>query len=332
VYRFLRHYSVLVCSSAIIELAAWKQNKRGFYLFTSIVICTRDRCRQLANVLTTLVDMDQAPLDWELIIVDNGSSDDTRKVAESFADRLPIRWVWEPVAGLSNARNKAVQEARGDYICWTDDDVMVGRGWLAAYQHAFQQQPDGAVFGGRIEPKFDGKPPAWLLQNRDVMAHVLAERDFGPVPVPLSLDKLPYGANFAVRRREMKGLKFDPALGVAPGVNRLGEETSVIRAILQSAPGYWVPNAKVCHIIPQARQTLAYVERYNIAAGETWAYEKSLAEGGRKTFPFWAFRGVVKASIALWVARLSGHASSPTTVSQLGYAKGVLGFYFRPSV
>ena len=299
-------------------------------MLTTVVICTRDRCQQLSRVLETIVHMDAPPKgEWEILIVDNGSSDDTKRVVESFADRLPIRCVSEPVPGLSNARNKAVDEAIGDYICWTDDDVKVGAGWLSGYHEAFLRRPDAVVFGGPIEPEFEGVPPAWLIENRSIMSHLLAERDFGPKEVELSPETLPYGANFAVRRHEMKSHRFNPALGVGPGVNRLGEETEVLAAMLKEGKGFWVPTAGVRHVIPQARQTLAYVERYNRAGGETWAYQNFIRDNQKKKFPFWALKGAIIKTIFLQLGRLRGKQVSPQVVSELGYAKGVLGFYFR---
>lgn len=300
-------------------------------MYITVVICTRNRCEQLSRVLETFVSTNDIRSEWELIVVDNGSTDKTSEVIENFSNRLPIRRVWEFIAGLSNARNRAVSEARGTFICWTDDDVKVGINWLSSYEEAFNRNPEGVVFGGPIEPEFEGVPPAWLTENRAVMAHILAERELGSEEFKLSAETIPYGANFAVSARALAGFRFDPALGVGPGVNRLGEETAIIQALLEFGDGYWVPNARVQHLIPQARQTLAYVERYNIAAGETWAYQKFIADDGRKIFPSWAIKGAVRRSISLWIAKTSGKELSPRTVSELGYAKGVIGFYFKPT-
>src|SRR6185295_20067875 len=107
-------------------------------LDVSVIICTRDRARQLSQVLASARALTVPPgLAWELIIVDNGSSDDTSEVVDRYGQDLPIRLVREERAGLSIARNRGVAEARGRYICWTDDDVIIDRGWLSAYVSAF---------------------------------------------------------------------------------------------------------------------------------------------------------------------------------------------------
>jgi glycosyltransferase involved in cell wall biosynthesis len=103
-------------------------------------------------------------IDWEVVVVDNGSTDDTPGVLKSFAGRLPLRNVVETRRGHSPARNRAVDTANGDYLLWTDDDVIVEPGWLAAYADAFARWPQAAVFGGPIRARFDPPPPKWLLR------------------------------------------------------------------------------------------------------------------------------------------------------------------------
>ena len=251
----------------------------------SIVICTRNRAAQLAAVLTSICDLVVPPdLVWELCIVDNGSTDTTAQVVESFVPRLPVRYLHEPVAGLSNARNRGVEAARGRYICWTDDDVEIDRDWLCAYAAAFRRHPQAAVFGGRILPTLEGPTPPWFaaLADRWPLTTLLAARDFGDDVSPLSLDdgQVPWGANYAVRTAEQRGLRYDPKLGVSPDQKRLGEEAEVIFQILRNgATGWWAPDAKVRHIIPLRRQTRAYVYEYFFASGETLAYLESVAPG-----------------------------------------------------
>jgi glycosyltransferase involved in cell wall biosynthesis len=103
-----------------------------------------------------------ANVDWELLVVNNNCTDDTDAVIARHQDALPLRRLFEPEQGLSNARNSAVAVAKGDYILWTDDDVLVSSNWLVEYANAFRSWPDAAFFGGPIEPWFSTEPPAWL--------------------------------------------------------------------------------------------------------------------------------------------------------------------------
>ena len=119
----------------------------------TVTICTRNRAASLARTLASIVEAARAVSeDWELLVVDNGSTDDTSEVVDGFAGCLPIHRILHSVPGLSNARNAGVAAARGRFIIWTDDDLTVDRAWLAAYLAAFRTWPDCAIFGGRAIP------------------------------------------------------------------------------------------------------------------------------------------------------------------------------------
>jgi glycosyltransferase involved in cell wall biosynthesis len=250
----------------------------------TVLICTRNRAARLKNVLTSAAQM-QIPsgLRWELLVVDNGSSDDTAGVALSFADQLPIRIVREEIAGLSHARNRGVAEARGQYICWTDDDVLIDPGWLAAYAAAFDKFPDAAVFGGRISPVLESPTPAWFARLRDnwPITTILARRDLdSQIPLDFQSGVIPWGANFAVRTTEQRQVLYDAGLGVSPNQRRIGEEAEVVYRILKAgACGWWVPEAIVQHFIPAQRQTLSYVFEFYTAHGETVSYMEDVWPG-----------------------------------------------------
>ena len=241
----------------------------------SVVICTRNRAASLASVLASVAAMTiPAALKWELLVVDNGSVDGTPDTVDRFTGQLPITRVWEPNAGLSRARNAGVAAARGRYIVWTDDDVLVTGHWLAAFVEAFAAHPEAAIFAGRITPVLEPPTPEWFRKAMPDLHYLLATRDFGDVAVPLSAvgERLPFGASFAVRAAEQRQFLYDPDLGVAPNRRRGGEEVDVARAILAAGhSGWWVPRAEVRHLIASQRQTTAYVEQYYAAMGESWA-------------------------------------------------------------
>ena len=131
----------------------------------TIAICTWNRSKSLRATLLSLQQLIIPPgIDWELLIVNNNCTDDTDEVIEQFADGLPIRLLHEKRQGLSNARNCAVEAAKGDYILWTDDDVIVDPNWLVAYVNAIRTWPNATLFGGPIKLKLEGNPPSWLLE------------------------------------------------------------------------------------------------------------------------------------------------------------------------
>jgi glycosyltransferase involved in cell wall biosynthesis len=244
----------------------------------TVIICTRNRANQLANVLDSACKLVvPSDLHWEFVVVDNGSSDGTVDVVAKYADRLPIRCVIEDTPGLSNARNRGVDEARGDYICWTDDDVVIDPQWLSAYAAAFKRHPEAAVFGGKVIPLLEKPTPAWFekAKYKWPLNCLLAYRDFGDAIIPLSFKGvfIPWGANFAIRKSDQQRYRYNPELGVSPKHKRVGEETDVIyRAFKAGASGWWVPDSKVNHIIPTKRQTIRYLYDYSFLGGETFAY------------------------------------------------------------
>ena len=244
----------------------------------SVIICTRNRALQLRDVLESACRLAVPQgLSWEFIIVDNGSSDHTAQIVSDFGERLPVRCLREDKPGISNARNCGVAAARGQYICWTDDDVVIDPNWLAAYAEAFRRHPDAAVFGGRILPVLEPPTPRWFANAKDKwpISTVLAARDFGNEVVPLNWrnGQTPYGANFAMRAVEQRRQIYNSNIGTSPTQKRIGEETDVIHRVMkEGGTGWWVPDAKVNHIIQPQRQSYRYIFHYFRITGESFAY------------------------------------------------------------
>ncbi len=296
----------------------------------SVVICTRNRAASLARTLESLCAMQRPDgWAWEVVVVDNGSTDATADVLAQFAGRLPLVAAAEPRRGLSNARNRGIAAARGRYLVWTDDDVLVDPGWLAAYADAAQRWPAAALFGGRVVPVLEEPVAAWFAASTGELAHLLAARDFGPAPCPLGADCKPFGANYVVRAAEQRRFPYDPALGAGAGRHgRMGEETAVIDAILAAGgSGVYVPAATVRHLIAPQRQTFAHVLACYRAHGETAA----LTERARRArlpggVPPWLLRRIAESAAGFALARLT--APPPVYVRELkrlGYALGYAG-------
>ena len=118
-------------------------------------------------------------IDWEILVVNNNSTDETDDIIEKHVKNLPIRRLFETKAGKSHALNHAIREAQGDYILWTDDDAIVDRNWVSAYAEAFRRWPDAVFFGGPVLPWFDQDPPKWLNEETlPIVASAYAIRDF----------------------------------------------------------------------------------------------------------------------------------------------------------
>jgi glycosyltransferase involved in cell wall biosynthesis len=280
-------------------------------VLVTVAICTRNRCRALERTLQSLATIVlPSSLSWEVLVVDNGSEDDTAKSVARFSDALPLRALVESKVGLSHARNAAITAARGEYILWIDDDVLVGTAWLSAYHDAFRTWPAAAFFGGPIAPEFEGTPPRWLQLAFPHVANAYAALDLGDTPIPLTLDALPFGANFVVRTEEQRRCAFDPALGRRDDLMYAGEEWGVLQALLASgASGRWIPGARVKHMIPAGRQSVRYLRRYYTGNAMSLARTRSVT-GETMLFgrPRWAWREAVCQELAYRVRRVYASA------------------------
>ena len=237
----------------------------------NVVICTWNRCEFLRQTLESLRALDVPPgQEWELLVVNNGSSDATDEVISDYRQLLPLRRLFEPELGLSRARNAAVRAATGDLILFTDDDARVDPEWMRAYLEAGDRWPDAGFFGGRIEPRYAADVPGWVKRHEAALAAMLCLRDLGSVSRRLEADEFPFGPNMAVRRGALARASFDERVGRTGNEQVRGSETSLfVRLQQQGVAGVWVPRAKVQHAIPRCRADLRYLWRYSHGVGRT---------------------------------------------------------------
>lgn len=232
----------------------------------TIGICTWNGARLLEQTLDSAfqlhgLDSDADPT--EILVINNGSTDNTIELLRKREQQPGFRHVLETRLGHTHARNRLVQEARGEVILWTDADVRLDRRWLLAYRESVSENPECSFWGGPIRPVFlDGKP-LWVARNYDLLAGCFAHKDLGDEPMALDPSHLPYGANFAVRTEIARQFPFDVALG-RRGKGCIGEDERdfLFRILSAGHQGRWVPDACVDHLIPHQRTRLDYIARY----------------------------------------------------------------------
>lgn len=222
----------------------------------SIAICTLNRAASLRKTLQGFLSLQLRPATtWELIVVDNGSTDDTPAVIAGFADRLPIRRVAEPRRGQSAARNAAIAVYRGEYLLWTDDDVEVDENWVTATLAAFERFSADIVFG-RSYPIWSDGQPAWYGA---AFAGRFALLDYGPAPLVITHPAQQfYGLNVAFRRSAMSAVGlFREDLGyVGANSGGGGDDTDMFeRALARGLRIVYTPDSVVGHVIPSERAT-----------------------------------------------------------------------------
>jgi glucosyl-dolichyl phosphate glucuronosyltransferase len=273
----------------------------------TVAICTWNRSELLRQTMQSLVGMRPAKhYDWDLLVVNNNCTDATEEVLSEFLSRLPLRRIFEAQPGLSNARNAAVRAATGDYILWTDDDVLVSEDWLSGYADAIRRWPGAAFFGGPVLPWFAVPPPEWLTRSWSTVRTAFAVRELGDEAFAFNDQLLPFGANYAVRTSVQRAFEYDPQLGRVKKDLASGEETKVLKSLLSHGhTGFWVPPASVRHYLPQERLTLRYLRRYYSAEGEVEERSAGPFVGARVAgYPRWLLKAWVQAEAKYCVSRL----------------------------
>lgn len=275
----------------------------------TIGICTWNRQALLQSTLESLTKLRADGISYEIIVVDNNSTDGTAAVLQSYLTRLPLRVVFESRQGLSHARNALVEAARGRHLIWTDDDVLVDPGWLAAYARAFAAWPDLAVFGGPIDPWYEETPPAWLPPAIKAIGGIYLVVATPDGPISAGDARLPFGANMAFRTDVLRQFPFDPTLGRNGNFLASGEESAVIQGILALGHrGHWVPDATVQHFIPAKRLTLGYVRKWYHDHGSSLAANGRVPKGSAIAFgrPVWVWRQALQHEGLYRINRLLG--------------------------
>jgi len=173
-------------------------------LSATVLICTYNRADLLREMLESLRGV-RSTRQWDVIVVDNNSTDHTRAVVEELAASFPVPllYVFEPRQGKSHALNTGIDLSSASIIVFTDDDVRVGEGWLDAACRALDADDEIDYTGGPVRPIWGAPPPAWLDLQRSDLWGTLAILDYGPDPFVFEeRRRVPLGANMAVRRRK----------------------------------------------------------------------------------------------------------------------------------
>jgi glycosyltransferase involved in cell wall biosynthesis len=240
----------------------------------SVVISTYNRAASLARTLESLRQMRvRSNLEWELIVVDNNSIDNTRAAVTEYlrTSGLNGRIVFEPKQGLCHARNRGVAEATGEIIAFTDDDVRLAPEWLEEIAETFKKF-DCIGVGGKSVPEWnDVAKPAWLVTAgpHRLSSGPILEFDLGKEAKELQVP--PWGLNMAFRRVAFErygGFRTD--LGVSGAGGLLGEDTEFGRRLFRLGEKIvYSPWAVVFHPVDKRRVTKSYFLRFYLRMGRT---------------------------------------------------------------
>lgn len=275
----------------------------------SIVVCTYNRAESLRETLAALRAQEAPPgCEWEVVVVDNNSTDHTRPVVEHAQRSCPhVRYEFEAQQGLSHARNRGIASARGEIILFTDDDVLPEKDWLRVTLSGLAQYGADAC-GGYIAPIWEIPPPDWLTERFYGFLAVRTDRhDDYPISSP---SQSPFGANMAFRRDvfDRVGL-FDTSRGRKGAVLASGEDGEMFERVLAAGlKAVFLGRSRVQHKVESFRLTKRYFRRWRFQTSRNIAQSRGLA-GERRllNIPLYVFPQFLRA-----VARmLYGYLSQP---------------------
>jgi glycosyltransferase involved in cell wall biosynthesis len=238
----------------------------------TVVIATYNGEQRLGAVLDRLrCQIDTDNMFWEVIVVDNNSSDNTQAVVQRYQSKwpqsVPLRYEFEPRQGAGFARHHGTKVASSPLIGYLDDDNLPWINWVRAAYHFAQQNPQVGIFGSRIRGKFSSSPPP----NFERIASLLALTDRGPMPIPYdpATKVLPPGAGLVVRRRAwLENVPEERTLAEKFGEREAGEDLEVVLRIQRAGWPVWY-NARMVmhHEIPSNRLTRAYLIKLCLGIG-----------------------------------------------------------------
>ena len=289
----------------------------------SAIICTHNRDNYLGAAIDSLLSQDFAT-EFEVIVVDNGSKDNTKKIVEQRLDNPRLKYIYEPILGLSVARNTGAQASSSGILAYLDDDAVASKGWLQVLYSAYQSNPKLAIAGGKVTLLWppNTNPPHWLSKG---LAGNLGAYDLGSQVVSIEKPGLtPRGLNYSIRRSFLDDIGgFDTNLGRV-GKNLLSnEELQMTELALEKGwEVAYLPDALVAHNVSEERIKRSWFFSRGWWQGISECYREQLAgkagAGQLKRGSEKLIRGLYKA--------LRNYSNPAESFDNLVYAYGQIGY------
>jgi glycosyltransferase involved in cell wall biosynthesis len=244
----------------------------------SLIVPTHNRAGLLPESLGSFLSQSLHPSRYEILVVDNNSTDNTREVVEAVLRAATCRWryLFEPRQGLHCARNRGILAASGEIVVFGDDDVIAEPTWLESLAREFDNASVGVV-GGKVKPLWDETPPAWIYDYGSERVHPLfAYLDYGDERLELATDYV-FGCNFAIRRNlaiEVGGSFPDTFPNHLRHLSGPGENAMIDRVRGLRYKVLYSPAALVYHHADVRRANLEYF----VARHRRWAVEDAFEQ------------------------------------------------------
>jgi glycosyltransferase involved in cell wall biosynthesis len=220
----------------------------------------------LTQVLNNLARTQAPASGWKLVVVDNGSTDRTREIIESFLTVLPLTYVFEGNLGKSAALNTGLAHLVGDLAVFTDDDVFPRSDWLSQLRKAVDDHPSYSIFGGVILPRWEVPPSPWIGWVPPAPVFSITDPRLREGPTDSAFL---YGPNIAIRADVFHaGTRFEPSIGPRGPEYPMGNESELLQRLkLQGHKAWYVQEAVVEHFIRDYQMNKSWMLKRAIRFG-----------------------------------------------------------------
>lgn len=260
-------------------------------MLVSIIICSYNRANYIGDALNALYQQ-SAPLDqFEVLVIDNNSSDGTPEVFEQWRSAHPnghFQYTTETKQGASFARNTGAALAKSEWLCFIDDDAVANKNFLENIIHHINAHPDRVGFGGRIIPKYIPAEPKWMSYY---VSSMVGNFDYAPTACAFENGKYPLESNMVVNKKVFDSVGgFNINLPGVIGTLRIGGEGKELfyKIMALGHKIYYDPSIIVEHVVEVKKLTKEYL--YRVASGigrgersrtkaiSQWAYMNKIIE------------------------------------------------------
>jgi len=234
----------------------------------SIVICSYNRALYIVDAMDSLYHQTLNKAFYEVIVVNNNSTDNTAAVCESYiSNHLDAHYIYcnESKQGASFARNTGAAIAKGELICFMDDDAIANKNYLENIIRFFETYTDAGGLGGKIIPKYIPAEPKWMSYY---VSSMVGNFDYSTTVTEFSANKYPLESNMIVRHTDFNlvgGFNID--LPGVVGTVRIGGEGKDFFFKLKALGRkiYYDPAIEVQHVVETTKLTPQYL--YRVASG-----------------------------------------------------------------
>lgn len=274
----------------------------------TVIFATRNRAGLLQQVLESYRNLKPPSGGWKIVVVDNGSTDETSQVLASLSQSLPLQFLTEPKPGKNVALNSGLALLEGDLTVLTDDDAFPHPDWLTQLRTSADAQPSYSMFGGAIVARWAKPPRPWIAWLNQAAAYTITDPSLREGPLD---PKEIYGPNMAIRSDIFRsGLRFDTSIGPRGASYPMGSETELVLRLGRLGHKAWhVQHSVVEHFVREEQLEMEWVMQRAVrfGRGQYRLFHANVENTARRwpAVPLYLWRKMLKQGALMALARVT---------------------------